>query len=119
VHETGLSEAIVQAAVRRAAGRRLTAMRVRIGGHAMDPAVVTQGVQVAAAGTVAEEATVDLVLEPMSMRCHGCGRAGPVEDHLGMVACTGCGGVDIEVTGGDEVVLESITVDGRERESSA
>ncbi|MEU3453562.1 hydrogenase/urease maturation nickel metallochaperone HypA [Micromonospora sp. NPDC006766] len=110
MHETGLSEAIVAAAVRRAAGRRVTGLRVRIGGHPVNPDVVTQGIQVAAAGTVAADAAVDLVLEPMTVRCHDCGRSGPITDHLTMVACPQCGGVDIDVTGSDDVVLESVTV---------
>ncbi|MFI6326783.1 hydrogenase maturation nickel metallochaperone HypA [Micromonospora chersina] len=110
MHETGLSEAIVAAAVRRAAGRRVTGLRVRIGGHAVDPDVVTQGIQVAAAGTVVADSAVDLVLEPMTVRCHECGGSEPIRDHLAMVACPRCGGVDIEVGGSDDVVLESITV---------
>ena len=111
MHETGLSEAIVAAAVRRAAGRRVTGLRVRIGGHPVDRDVVTQGIQLAAAGTVAADTAVDLVLEPMTVACHECGRSGPIDDHLAMVACPRCGGVDIDVTGDDDVVLESITVE--------
>ncbi|MFE9955141.1 hydrogenase/urease maturation nickel metallochaperone HypA [Micromonospora sp. NPDC005299] len=116
MHETGLSEAIVAAAVRRAAGRRVTGLRVRIGGHPVDPEVVAQGIQLAAAGTIAADAAVDLVLEPMTVTCHDCGRSGPVDDHLAMVACPGCGGVNIDVTGSDDVVLESITVNSGVRE---
>jgi hydrogenase nickel incorporation protein HypA/HybF len=115
MHETGLSEAIVAAAVRRAAGRRITGLRVRIGGHPVDPDVVTHGIQLAAAGTVAADTAVDLVLQPMTVACHDCGRSGPVDDHLAMVACARCGGVDIDVTGSHDVVLESITVDGAGR----
>ncbi|SBT43036.1 hydrogenase/urease maturation nickel metallochaperone HypA [Micromonospora narathiwatensis] len=114
MHETGLSEAIVAAAVRRAAGRRVTGLRVRIGGHPVDAAVVTQGIRVAAVGTVAADTAVDLVLEPMTVRCHECGRDGPITDHLAMVACPQCGGVDVDVAGDDDVVLESITVDTAE-----
>jgi hydrogenase nickel incorporation protein HypA/HybF len=110
VHELGLCEAIVAATVRRAAGRRVTAVRVRIGGHPVDPEVVTQGIRLAATGTVAEDVTVDLVLEPMRLTCRECGRIGPIEDHLAMVACTRCGGVDVDVDGTDDVRLESITV---------
>ncbi len=36
MHELGLCEAIVAATVRRAAGRRVTAVRVRIGGVDVD-----------------------------------------------------------------------------------
>jgi hydrogenase nickel incorporation protein HypA/HybF len=104
-----MCEAIVDATLRRAAGRRVTAVRVRIGGHLVDRAVVTQGIQLAAAGTLADELDVDLVLEPMSVRCGDCGRIAPVSDHLSMVACPACGGVDVELTGSDEVLLESVT----------
>jgi hydrogenase nickel incorporation protein HypA/HybF len=110
MHETGLCEQIVAAAARRAAGRRVTGLRVRIGGHPVDPEVVRQGIALAAAGTSAADSAVDLVLEPMTVACRDCGRSGPAEDHLAMVSCPRCGGVDIAVTGSDEVVLESITL---------
>jgi len=106
----GMCEAIVAATVRRAAGRRVTGLRVHVGGHPVDRDVVTQGIQLAATGTVAQDAAVDLVLEPMAVHCHGCARTGPVEDHVSLVACPRCGDVDIEITGTDEVRLESITV---------
>jgi hydrogenase nickel incorporation protein HypA/HybF len=110
MHETGLADGIVRAALRRGAGRRVTGLRVRVGGHPVDPLVVTQGIQIAAAGTLAEGVEVDLVLEPMTVHCAGCGHHGPVTDHLAVVACRHCGAVDVEVSGGDEVVLESITL---------
>ncbi len=110
MHELGLSESIVDAALRRAAGRRVTGLRVRIGGHVVAPEVVTQGIRLAAAGTVLEDATVDLVLEPMMVSCRECGGSEAVSDHLALVACPRCGGVDIEITGDEHVVLESITV---------
>ena len=110
MHEMGMCEAIVAATLRRAAGRRVTTLRVRVGGHAVDPDVVTQGIQLAAAGTVAENADIDLVLLPMSMVCGNCGHAGAIADHLAMVACPACGGLDIEVAGEEDVVLESITL---------
>jgi hydrogenase nickel incorporation protein HypA/HybF len=110
MHETGLCEAVVGAALRRAAGRRVTSLRVRIGGHPVDPGVITQGIQVAAMGTDAEGTGVDLVLDPMVVRCRDCGRVGDVRDHVDLVACPGCGGVDVEVTGSDEAVLESVTL---------
>jgi hydrogenase nickel incorporation protein HypA/HybF len=47
----------------------------------------------------------------MRFSCRDCGRTGPIEDHLGMVACSRCGGIDVDITGTDDVRLESITVD--------
>jgi hydrogenase nickel incorporation protein HypA/HybF len=111
VHETGLAEAIVDAVLQRAAGRRVTGMRVRIGGHPVDAETVMMGIRLAAAGTVAQEASVDLIDEPMSLRCNGCGHTGTVDDHLAAIACPRCGAVDIDLTGEDAIVLEAISVE--------
>jgi hydrogenase nickel incorporation protein HypA/HybF len=110
VHELGMCEGIVEAAVRRANGRQVTSVRVRVGGHPVDAGVVEQGFQLAAFGTVAEGAALDLVMEPMTLRCGGCGHESPVMDHLAMVACPRCNGIDIEVIGDDQVLLESISI---------
>lgn len=118
VHELGLSEAIVEATLRRADGRRVSSVRVRIGGHRVDPDVINQGFQLAAVGTPAEDATVDVVLEPQTVHCRGCNYSAGVDDHLAMVACPRCGGVDVEVTGIDQAVLESITVDAAQPEEA-
>lgn len=109
MHETGLCEAIVAAALRRAGGRPVAGVRVRVGGHPVDPRVIDQGFRIAAAGTEAAGAEVDVVLEPLSARCRTCGRDSPATDPLALMACTRCGGLDIEAVGEDRVVLESIT----------
>lgn len=111
MHELGLCEGIVEAALRHADGRRIRAVSVRIGGHPVDPAVVDQGFRLAALGTVAEDARLDLVQEPMLARCRDCGATAPA-DGLSLVGCRACGGVDIEVTGAETAVLESITLAG-------
>lgn len=105
-----MCEGIVEATLRRAAGRRVAAITVRVGGHPVDPEVVAQGVALAAQGTEAEGARLELIMDPMLVRCHGCHRDSPVTDHLAMVACPRCGGVDIEVVGDDAVMLESLTL---------
>ncbi|GAA2453796.1 hypothetical protein GCM10010191_85680 [Actinomadura vinacea] len=107
-----MCEAIVEAALQRAGGRPVRAIRVRIGGHPVDPGVIEQGVRMAAAGTAVEGAGVDLVLEPLSVRCGDCGRETAVTSAMVLAACPACGAVDVESTGRDDVVLESITVDG-------
>lgn len=107
----GLCDAMVQATLRRANGRRVHGVRVRVGGHLVDREVIAQGFRLAASGTVAEDAEVDLVLDPMTLECASCGRRAPVNDHLAMVACPGCGGLDITLSGMEGAVLESITVD--------
>ncbi|GIH23243.1 hypothetical protein Aph01nite_15530 [Acrocarpospora phusangensis] len=118
MHETGLCDAIVQAILHRAEGRRVTSVRVRVGGHVggheIDPAVIDQGFRVAAAGTPAQDADVEVVIEPLSVRCRGCSREAPAVDASTLVACPRCGGVDIEVNGGTEVHLEMIVFEPTE-----
>lgn len=119
MHETGLCDAILTAALRRAHGRPVRKVRVRVAGHPVDPEVINQGFQVAAAGTVAAGATVELVAEPVVARCGDCGHEAPAHDAAVLAACPSCGGVDVQVTGlpgtaagdGCEAVLEAITFD--------
>ena len=55
---------------------------------------------------MAEGADAELVLLPVRAGCGGCWRAWEC-DELPSV-CPACGSVDIELVGGDELVLESI-----------
>jgi hydrogenase nickel incorporation protein HypA/HybF len=110
VHELGLCEEIVEAAARRAGDRQVQGLRVRIGGHPVDAGVIRQGVEMAAVGTVVEGAALDLVLEPFVVHCRDCGRDAPCDLAPAMSACDHCGGVDMEMTGSEQSMLESITL---------
>jgi hydrogenase nickel incorporation protein HypA/HybF len=110
VHELGLCEGIVEAAVRRAGDRTVRGLRVRVGGHPVDPGVIRQGVEIAATGTVVEGAVLDLVMEPLTAHCRDCGHDAAVDGAAAMAACARCGGVDIELAGSEQVILESISV---------
>ena len=110
MHEVGLCEGIVAAAASRAGDRQVRGLRVRIGGHLVDAGVIRQGVEVAAIGTVVEGAALDLVLEPLVAHCRDCGQDAPGDVPAAMSACARCGGVDIEMTGSEQVILESISV---------
>ena len=109
MHELGLCDAIVAAALRRAGGRQVISMRVRVAGHPVDPDAMGQGWQVAAGGTVAEDASVELVAEPLMVRCRDCGGLTPARDALVLVACPACGGVNVEVPDEGTVTIESIS----------
>jgi hydrogenase nickel incorporation protein HypA/HybF len=109
VHELGLCEAIVDAAVRRADGRTVCRLRVRVTGHPVDRQVLDLGFRLAAAGTVAESAHVEVVVDPPVVRCRDCGTSEPAPDALALAACRHCGGVDVAVDDRDQVALESIT----------
>lgn len=119
MHELGLCEGIVEAVRRRAEGRPVEWARVRVGGHVVDPEVVAQGVAMAAEGTEAAGMRLELVADPRTIRCHRCGAEEPIRDALSLVACPRCGGVDVELSGSDEAVLEAVGYLKSEREEQA
>ena len=111
LHELGLCGGIVEAVERRAAGRRVTRVRVRVGArHRVVPSAFDQSFALVAQGTVADGAAVDLVVVPVRVRCQDCGHEAEATDPL--AACPACGGLDIETEGGDELILEAIHIEG-------
>ena len=112
MHELGLCASIVDAIERRAGDRPVSRVRVRAGRllH-VHPEAFDQSFAVAAMGTVAADAVAELVLLPVRARCSACaaglgvrrGAASPVP---------ACGSVEVELVGGDELVLESIEYRG-------
>jgi hydrogenase nickel incorporation protein HypA/HybF len=109
MHEIGLAEAILEAVERRAAGRPVTRAKVRAGAllRVVEPSM-DQAFRLVAEGTVAEGAAIDLVVTPAEITCRACGHRDGVYDPLAV--CPSCGGGDVDVTGGNELVLESIEI---------
>ncbi len=111
MHELGLCEAIVGAIEKRAGDRPVASVRVRVGRlHHVHPEAFEQSFEMAAAGTVASDARADLVLLPVRARCGSCQE--DIEADEIPLACPTCGGIDMELTGGDELTLESIEYQG-------
>ncbi|HEX3981034.1 MAG TPA: hydrogenase maturation nickel metallochaperone HypA [Acidimicrobiales bacterium] len=107
MHELGLCSSIVDAVEQRAGERTVAAVTVRVGRlHHVHPEAFEQSFAVAAMGTVAADAVPQLVLLPVSARCGWCGTAWECEELP--LACPTCGQPDVELTGGDELMLESI-----------
>jgi hydrogenase nickel incorporation protein HypA/HybF len=107
VHEFGLCEGVLEAVRNRAGGRPVSAIRVRCGvRHAVDPESMAQAFSFVAAGTEADGATVEVVTVPASVHCRDCGAASESDDRLAV--CPHCEGDDVEISGGDELVLESV-----------
>jgi hydrogenase nickel incorporation protein HypA/HybF len=107
LHELGLCEAIVGAIEKRANERPVSHVRVRVGAlHHVHPDAFEQSFSMAAMGSVAEDASADLVLIPARGRCGACGA--DFETHDPLSACPRCGALDVALTGGDELTLELI-----------
>lgn len=118
MHELGLCASIVDAIERRAGERRVAAVTVRVGRlQHVHPEAFDQSFEIAAMGTVAEGAVPHLVLLPVRARCGSC--AGEWSADEIPLSCPECGSPDPELTGGDELVLESLEYRGESSGSGA
>lgn len=104
MHELGMCEDIIHAIEQRAEGRTVEAVGVRVGVllRVVDEAFA-QSFEIAAGGTVAQGAEVDLTIVPGAARC-SCGTT--FEAQEAFPACPSCASSDVEVSGGDELILE-------------
>lgn len=73
----------------------------------MDPESMAQAFSFVAAGTEADGAAVEVVTVPVTVHCRGCGTASESNDVL--ARCPHCAGSDVDISGGDELVLESVS----------
>jgi hydrogenase nickel incorporation protein HypA/HybF len=107
MHELGLCSDVVAAVERRAGNRPVARVRVRVGRlHHVHPDAFEQSFALAAAGGVAENAEAELVIVPVTARCPDCGTTSQCEESI--AACPSCGAVGVELSGGDELILEEI-----------
>jgi hydrogenase nickel incorporation protein HypA/HybF len=107
MHEFGLCEGIVDAIQRRANGRRVARVRIRVGAmHRVDHEAFKQAFSWAADQTEAQDATVDLMIASVRIVCHQC--AAETESEDAILVCRSCGAVSFDVVQGNEIVLESI-----------
>lgn len=105
MHEMSYCEGVVRAVERRAAGRVVARVGVRIGVvHRVVPDAFQQSFSLVAAGGVAEDAQTELVVVPVEGSCRDCGAEFTAAEPA--PACPGCGSLDVDAQGGDEVILE-------------
>jgi hydrogenase nickel incorporation protein HypA/HybF len=107
VHEMSYCEGVLEAVERRAAGRAVSRVGVRIGAvHRVVADAFQQSFELAAADGPAAGARTVVVVVPVHGHCMDCRR--DFESPDPSPACPACGSLDVAVEGGDEVVLEWI-----------
>jgi hydrogenase nickel incorporation protein HypA/HybF len=107
MHELAYCEGILEAVQRHAAGRRVKRARVRVGVlHRLDQNALQQAFALAASGSEAQDAILDLAFVPAQWRCRLCHEESEGADIA--LVCSNCGGMEIEMSGGDEIILESV-----------
>ena len=105
MHEMGYCQGVLEAVERRAAGRPVARVAVRIGAvHRVAADAFQQSFSMAADGGPAADAVTEVVVVPVRGHCMDC--RNDFESADPAPACPSCGALDVAVEGGDEVVLE-------------
>jgi hydrogenase nickel incorporation protein HypA/HybF len=110
MHELSIAESVVRIASRQADGRRVTRVQMKVGHlRQVVPSALAFGFELLAEGTLVEGAELDMEQVPAEGRCRGCG----VESRLGgfPLQCGGCGGFDLEILKGEELLVESLELE--------
>lgn len=109
VHELAIAQSILTIAERHAAGRRISRVEVEVGHlRQVVPAALRFSFELVAEGTAAEGAELELTEVPAGGVCRRCGADGDLGAFP--LACQACGGLDVEVTRGEELTVEAIEV---------
>jgi hydrogenase nickel incorporation protein HypA/HybF len=109
MHELSISQAILDASVRHAAGRRVLRTSVTIGAlRQVVPETLHFYFKILARGTVCEGALLQPRLQPARLRC-ACGEEWELAELS--FRCPRCAGADVTVLDGDELCVDSIEVE--------
>jgi len=110
MHELSIADAVVQIARRHAAGRQVTRVELRVGHlRQVVPDALEFAFELVAQGTELEGAELVMEEVPADVRCHAC-RAGSILTAF-PAHCAPCGSLDVEVTGGEELLVESLELE--------
>jgi hydrogenase nickel incorporation protein HypA/HybF len=110
VHELAISEAIVSQVCERVGPTRVARVVVEIGRlSAVVPDAVRFCFDLAAAGTVVENAQLEIVDVPGIGHCPQCG-ANREMDVLFMTDCVECGAIGLEIIHGNELRIREVEV---------
>lgn len=112
MHEMALTESLVEMIEeegRKQGFARVARVRLEIGalGH-VEPEAMWFCFPAVARGTIAEGATLDIVVTPGQGWCFDCEKTTPMSERFG--ACAHCGGRHVQMNGGDELRVKELEV---------
>jgi hydrogenase nickel incorporation protein HypA/HybF len=109
MHEFSIASAVVDTAVKHAAGRRVRVVSLRCGRlRQVVPDALDFAFGIVARETVCEGARLDQELVAARLRCGACGRGWEID--VPAFRCPTCGTADVAVLSGEELEVESIEV---------
>ena len=114
MHELSIADAIVRIACTHARDRRIETVEVKVGHlRQVVPDALAFAFDLVAQGTRADGA--ELVLEEVSAtgRCRACGTT--TELQAFPLVCGSCGGLDLELLTGEELLVDALELEDDER----
>jgi hydrogenase nickel incorporation protein HypA/HybF len=110
MHELAIAESVLQIARRHARGRRIVAVELKVGYlRQVVPSALTFAFELVAQDTEAEGAALVIEEVPAAGTCRTCGAETVLPDFP--LQCARCGGLDIEVTEGEELLVDSLELE--------
>jgi hydrogenase nickel incorporation protein HypA/HybF len=113
LHEWSMACELVRQAEAEAAARgaqSVTAVMVRAGIlTGVVPELLARAYDMARVGTLLEGAPLTVEIVPAQARCPVCGKESSFEDFA--LVCPACGGIGLEVTSGDEILLARLELE--------
>jgi hydrogenase nickel incorporation protein HypA/HybF len=109
MHELSLTQSVVEAIAERVGDRKVHCVRLEIGKLS---GVVVDSIRfcfdLVAEGTVLAGARLEIDEPPGECRCRGCAHEFTVDDPI--VLCPRCGGADVAVRSGRDLLIKSVEV---------
>ena len=113
MHELAIAESMVAIASKHAQGRRITLVEVKVGHlRQVVPSALHFAWDLVAAGTPAEGSELRIEEVPAAGVCRACGAESVLAGFP--LTCAQCGGLDVEVTGGEELLVDSLELEEAE-----
>jgi hydrogenase nickel incorporation protein HypA/HybF len=110
LHELSIAESVVRIASRQADGRQVIKVQMKVGYlRQVVPSALSFGFGLLAEGTPVEGAELEMEQIPAEGRCHECGVESLLVDFP--LQCGGCGGFDLEILKGEELMVESLELE--------
>jgi hydrogenase nickel incorporation protein HypA/HybF len=110
MHELSIADAVVTIASRHAAGRRVARVDLKVGHlRQVVPDSLAFAFELVSAGTELEGAELVIEEVPADVRCNACAAETVLKEFP--AHCAACGALDVEVTGGDELLVEALELD--------